>query len=82
MYFFNWLIFFIICLTEIKLLNSIGDTCTPQPGEIEFNTMTYRRSETVQRSENVRANTVNYVKVQSVLVEKTLFKRENIKIKP
>ena len=28
--------------------NSIRDARTPQPGEIVFNTMTYRSSETVQ----------------------------------
>ena len=30
--------------------NSIRDARTPQPGEIVFNTMRYRSSETVQRS--------------------------------
>ena len=29
--------------------NSIRDACTPQPGKIVFNTMRYRRSETVHR---------------------------------
>ena len=29
--------------------NSIRDACTPQPGEIVFNTMRYRSSETVHR---------------------------------
>ena len=33
-----------------KPRNSIRDAHTPQPGEIVFNTMGYRRSETVQAS--------------------------------
>ena len=33
--------------------NSIRDACTPQPGEIVFNTMTYRSSHTVQRENNI-----------------------------
>ena len=28
--------------------NSFGDACTPQPGEIVFNSTRYRKSETVQ----------------------------------
>ena len=35
--------------------NSIRDAHTPQPGEIVFNTMRYRNSETVQRSGYFRA---------------------------
>ena len=38
--------------------NSISDAYTPQPGEIVFNTMTYRCSETVQRSGYFRAVSV------------------------
>ena len=35
----------------VSIKNSIRDACTPQPGEIVFNTVRYRSSETVQRSE-------------------------------
>ena len=36
-------------LYELGFKNSIRDAHTPQPGEIVFNTMTYRSSETVHR---------------------------------
>ena len=35
------------------------DACTPQPGEIVFNTMRYRNSETVHRSGYFQSS-VNY----------------------
>ena len=35
---------------NVRQQNSIRDARTPQPREIVFNTMRYRRSETVQRS--------------------------------
>ena len=43
--------------------NSIRDARTPQPGEIVFNTMTYRSSETVQRPGYFQRS-VTYIKVQ------------------
>ena len=43
--------------------NSIRDARTPQSGEIVFNTMRYRSSETVQRSGYFN-NSVSYIKVQ------------------
>ena len=43
--------------------NSIRDARTPQPGEIVFNTMTYRSSETVQRLGYFQRS-VRYIKVQ------------------
>ena len=43
--------------------NSTRDARTPQPGEIVFNTMTYRSSETVQRPEYFQPS-VTYIKVQ------------------
>ena len=43
--------------------NSIRDARTPQPGEIVFNTMTYRSSETVQRLGYFQRS-VTYIKVQ------------------
>ena len=46
-----------------SLENSIRNARTPQPGEIVFNTMRYRSSETVQRSGYFQSN-VNYKKVQ------------------
>ena len=45
--------------------NSIRDARTPQPGEIVFNTMKYRSSETVQRSGYFHWN-VTYIKVQII----------------
>ena len=50
-------------LGETKTKNSIRDTRTPQPGEIVFNTMTYKSSETVQRPEHFQRS-VTYIKVQ------------------
>ena len=45
--------------------NSIGDYLIPQLGEIVFNKMSYRSSETVQRFEYFQSN-VSYIKVQIV----------------
>ena len=42
---------------------SIRDTRISQPGEIVFNTMRYRSSETVQRSGYFQSS-VSYIKVQ------------------
>ena len=39
------------------------DAHTPQPGEVVFNTMTYRSSETVQRTGYFQCS-VTYIKVQ------------------
>ena len=44
--------------------NSIEDARTPQPGEIVFNTMRHRSSETVQRSGDFQSS-ANYIKVQT-----------------
>ena len=46
--------------------NSIRDARTPQPGEIFFNTMGYRSSETVQSSRYFQSS-VSYIKVQIML---------------
>ena len=43
--------------------NSIRDAHTPQPGEIVFNTMTYRSNETVERLGYFQCS-VTYIKVQ------------------
>ena len=43
--------------------NSIRDACTPQPGEIVFNSMTSRSSETVQSPEYFQ-HSIAYIKVQ------------------
>ena len=43
--------------------NSISDARTPQPVEIVFNTMRYRRSETVQRSGYFQSS-VSYINSQ------------------
>ena len=43
--------------------NSIREVHIPQPGEIVFNTMTYRSSETVQRSGYFQSS-VSYIKIQ------------------
>ena len=43
--------------------NSIRDAHSPQPGEIVFNTMRYRSSETVQRSGYFQSS-VSYIKVK------------------
>ena len=57
----------IISLMSFKQLkNSIRDARTPQPGEIFFNTMGYRSSETVQSSRNFQSS-VSYIKVQIML---------------
>ena len=45
---------------EVKEENSIRDGHTPQPGEIVFNTMKYRSSETLQRSGYFQSS-VSYV---------------------
>ena len=42
------------------------DAHTPQPGEIVFNTMKYRSSETVQRSGYFQSS-VSYIKLQIML---------------
>ena len=42
--------------------NSIKDAGTPQPVEIVFNTMSYRSSETIQRSGYFQSS-VSYMKV-------------------
>ena len=47
----------------INVKNSIRDACTSQPGEIVFNTMRYRSSETVQRSGYYQSS-VSYIKVE------------------
>ena len=47
----------------IKIKNSIRDARTPQPGEIVFNTMRYRSSETVQRLGYFKSS-VSYIKVK------------------
>ena len=44
--------------------NSIRDARTTQPGEIIFNTMKYRNSETVQRSGYFQSS-VSYIKLQT-----------------
>ena len=46
--------------------NSIRDARTPQSGEIFFNTMGYRSSETVQSSSYFQSS-VSYIKVQIML---------------
>ena len=48
---------------ELILKNSIRDVRTPQPGEIVFNTMKYRSSETVQRSGYFQSS-VSYIELQ------------------
>ena len=45
--------------------NSILDACTPQPGEIVFNTMRYRSSETVQRSRCFQSS-VSYINMSHI----------------
>ena len=52
------------CMITTK--NSIRDACTPQPGEIFFNTMRYRSSVTVQSSRYLQSS-VSYIKVQIML---------------
>ena len=47
---------------EQYVKNSIRDACTPQPGEIVFNIMKNRSSETVQRSGYFQSS-VSYIKV-------------------
>ena len=49
-------------LVSLIKKNSIRDARTPQPGEICFNTMTYRSSVTVQR---YFQTSVSYIKVQT-----------------
>ena len=44
--------------------NSIREASTPQPGEIIFNTMTYRSSETVYLRHKYFQRSVTYIKVQ------------------
>ena len=46
--------------------NSIRDARTPEPGEIVFNTMRYRSSETVQRSGYFQGS-VSYIKLKLCL---------------
>ena len=49
----------------LNIKNSIRDACTPQPGEIVFNTMGYRSNETVQRLGYFQS-IVSYIKVQII----------------
>ena len=44
---------------------AMEDACTPQPGEIVFNTMRYRSSDTVQRSGYFQSS-VSYIKLQII----------------
>ena len=48
---------------------SIRDAHTPQPGEIVFNTMRCRSSETVQRSGYFQSS-VSYIKVKMMFKER------------
>ena len=48
---------------NLNVKNSIRYARTPQPGEIVFNTMTFRSSETVQRPEYFQCS-VTYTKIQ------------------
>ena len=54
---------FLIALIETNNKNSIRDARTPQPGELVFNTMRYRSSETVQRLGYFQSS-VSYIKVK------------------
>ena len=49
-----------------NIKNSIRDARTPQPGEIFFNTMTYRSSVTVQSLRYFQSS-ASYIKVQFML---------------
>ena len=64
-YSLNFQMYISNCFTTVKGIykNSISDAHTPQPGEIFFNTMRYRRNETVQRSGYFQSS-VSYIKVQ------------------
>ena len=64
-HFFNVIIkkSYILVAQNLFLKNSIRDACTPQPGEIVFNTMRYKSSETVQRSGYFQSS-VSYIKVK------------------
>ena len=53
-------------LNYTNFKNSIRDARTPQPGQIVFNTMGYRSSETVQSSRYFQSS-VSYIKVQIML---------------
>ena len=56
----------ILLLSEkFKMKNSIRDALNQQPGEIFFKTMTYRSSETVQRSGYFQSS-ASYIKVQTM----------------
>ena len=48
------------------LKNNIGDAHTPYPGEIVFDTRSYRSSETIQKS-GYFPSSVSYIKVQKCL---------------
>ena len=50
-------------IVKYRKQNSIGDTRTPQPREVILNTMRYRSSETVQRTEFFHSS-VSYISVQ------------------
>ena len=54
---------------EINTNIKYRDARTPQPGEIVFNTMRYRSSETVQRSGYFQSS-VSYKKVQMMFTER------------
>ena len=54
---------FLIALIETNNKNSIRDARTPQPGELVFNTMRYKSSETVQRLGYFQSS-VSYIKVK------------------
>ena len=59
--------------------NSIGDACTPQPGEPVFNTKKCRSNETIQRSGDFQSKRCQFLKVQIMFKKKKVtFKRENM----
>ena len=71
----------LILRAMVKESNSKTDAHTPQPGEIFFNTMRYRSSETVKGLEYFQSS-VSYIKVQIMFNwRKMMSKRKKMKVK-
>ena len=56
---------FYYLIADLFYKNSIRDASIPKPGEIVFNTMRYKSSETVQISGYFQSS-VSYIKVQII----------------
>ena len=61
-----------VCVQVMK--NSIGDTCTSQPGETIFDTKRCRR---IEKDNETSKQTVGYIKIQIMFVKVKVLKQYN-----